>query len=287
MKASYIINFTNRLIDYLKMIRNFRHPRVSYNGTNNKSIIVLGNGPSAKILTKKLDITENVDMLCVNDFASSELYKQYKPNVYLIWDPAYWTPIEKTNPVDYENRIKTISSIANDTTWHLDFYCPVEALKTGEFNLLKNNKNINVVPLNRCELSLTDAPYYYRALSKNLASPSVNVIASAIWLSINIGYSQLFLLAVENSWTKDLVVNDNNEVCTVREHFYGEKTFEVWRKSDTSLYAMNEILSDLSKLFLNYRLLQKYADIKSVNIYNCTPNSFIDAFTRASIEEIR
>ena len=285
MDGNTIINIANCFVDYIKMLRNIRHPRIRYKGSNGKSVIVLGNGPSAKSLESAHD--NSVDIICVNDFASSPLFEVYKPNAYLIWDPAYWTPTEKTNAADYENRIKTLDSLVDKTTWDLDFYCPIEAVKSGTIQCLSNNPKIRIIPINRCELSLTDAPYYYKALEKNSGSPSVNVVAIGVWLSINLGYSTIYLLGAENSWSKDIVVNDNNEVCTIREHFYGEKVFEVWRKSDTSLYHLHEILSDLSKLFLNYQLLSKYAKMKSVRVYNCTPGSFIDAFARRSIDEIK
>lgn len=287
MKGYHILNFANKLLDFMKMARNIHHPRLSYKEPNGKTILVLGNGPSAALLKEKNELIGGaIDMVCVNDFATSSLYTLYRPNKYLIWDPAYWTPLEKTNKIDYENRIKTLSCLVNNTTWHLYFYCPIEAVRSGSLDILADNPLISIIPINRCELSLTDRPYYYKALEKNYGSPSVNVLTIAIWLSINLGYSRALLIGAENSWTKDIVVNENNEVCTVREHFYGEKTFEVWKKSDTTSYRLHEILSDLSKLFLNYQLLRKYAEKKSVIIYNCTPDSFIDAFLRKSIDEI-
>lgn len=288
MRGDSIISLSNRIVDYLKMLRNSRHPRLPYKGNNGKRIIVLGNGPSSKMLEPYLSRIEGIiDIVAVNDFASSVLFQKYKPNKYLIWDPAYWTPVEKTNASDYNNRTKTFDSLVKETTWELEFYCPVEAITSGSLNALYNNAKIKVIPLNRCELSLTDKPYYYRALESNFGSPSVNVVAIGVWLSVNLGYSTIYLLGTENSWTKDIVVNDENEVCTVREHFYGEKILEVWRKSDTSKYHLHEVLSDLSKLFLNYQLLNKYAIMKSVEVFNCTPGSFIDAFTRLSVDEIK
>ena len=103
-----------------------------------------------------------------------------------------------------------------------------------------------------------------------------------IYVSINIGFSEVNILGSDHSWTKELFVNNENQVCLTDNHFY-DKTkleFNVFRRLDGSVYKMHEILRDYAYMFEGYHLLRKYGDYIGVKIYNRCSNTFIDAFER-------
>ena len=110
-----------------------------------------------------------------------------------------------------------------------------------------------------------------------------NVVIPSIFIGINEGYKQIDLYGVDHSWTKEIRVNNNNQVCLINSHFFDNKTPELkpWHKGiGEPVYKMHEILRDLAWMFDGYYKLREYADNIGCRIINKTPDSFIDAFER-------
>lgn len=63
-------------------------------GNKNKSLWVLGNGPSlAAQLQEYLDAFLQHDIMCMNHFASTEYFEKLKPRYYVMVDPFFWGSI--------------------------------------------------------------------------------------------------------------------------------------------------------------------------------------------------
>ncbi|WP_157492752.1 hypothetical protein [Flavobacterium sp. TAB 87] len=244
---------------------------------------ILGNGPSLKDdLEKNVTFLQTQKLVVVNNFARSDYYVKLKPQYYVFADPAYWSD-EKNKVVD--SCRSTLETIRDNTTWEMKIFVPHAAFKTELFKefFIINNR-ISLVAYNTTFISERGFEnlnhYLYK---KNLAAPRIqNVLMAAIFISINIGLSEINLLGSDHSWTKELFVNSENQVCILDHHFYDKKKqdFNIFTRVDGSIYKMHEILRDYAFMFEGYHSLRGYGDVLGVKIYNNTSNSFIDAFER-------
>lgn len=279
----YISKDVLRLIGHNFFKGDFKY---SYNNKGCKKILVLGNGPSASQHLEALDKRVNTDIFALNDFSISPFFQKIKPNYYVFLDPCYWLSPEKTNSFDVQMREKVMDSISRNVSWEMRVFIPKNVHKKRLIPALYTNKNIRIVTYDDFYISLRDNAFFYSCLKKNLATPFNNVLAAAIYLAVNMGYMQIGILGADHSWTIDLRVNESNEVCTVKRHFFDEEeTLVPWYTSMGSPYKMSKILEDLRKTFLSYELLSKYAESFNVRIVNCSKGSFIDSFDRQGFND--
>lgn len=253
----------------------------------NKQIIVLGNGPSASPFLEKLSTVTNVEVFALNDFSISPYFTKIKPKYYLFLDPGYWLSPEKTNIGDVQMREKVMNAICQGVNWEMTVFIPRKVDKGKIIPQLYQNNNLKIAPFDDFYISLRDNSFLYYCLKKNLATPFNNVLAAAIYFSINMGFKKIGVMGADHSWTKDLRVNDNNEVCTIKRHFFDDGDNLVpWLTSTGVPYKMSKILEDLRKTFLSYELLSKYANSFNVRIINYSKGSFIDSFERRNFNEV-
>lgn len=249
--------------------------------TANDTLFILGNGPSVKQLLKEQEqILSIQDLVVVNDFFLSEYFTKIKPHIYIIADPGYW----KDNVSDsmLELRQKMENTFINDICWDLLFFVPTEAYKTGFFQeTYRSNPNVHVQAFNDTQF-IGPKRLRYWFYDKLLAMPlSGNIIGKAISITLQMNIKKIYLFGVEHSWTRSLYVDDQNRTCIESEHFYTEtKQGTVWLKSNSQPYTISEALFDIATMLGGYREINDYAIQKGVKIYNCTPDSFIDAFER-------
>jgi hypothetical protein len=254
---------------------------------DNGKCYILGNGPSLKDdLLYNLDFLIDKKIFVVNNFATSDYYKIIKPKYYVFADPAYWSLIETSEVV--KSCKTTLEIIRDNTDWEMIILVPSNALKNRVLcDLFKRNKFVRLVDYNTTVISKKGFECInYFLFKKSLAAPHVqNVLISSIYVSINIGFSEVNILGSDHSWTKELFVNDKNQVCTIDNHFYDatKVKYNVFTRIDNSVYKMHEILRDYALMFEGYHQLKKYGDYLRVKIYNRTENSFIDAFERKEI----
>ena len=254
---------------------------------DNGGCYILGNGPSLKHdLQYNFDFLNDKKIFVVNNFATSNYYKIIKPKYYVFADPAYWSLIETSETV--KNCKITLEIIRDNTDWEMIIFVPSSAFKNSVFSdFFKKNKYVTLVDYNTTVISKKgfDCVNYF-LFKKNLAAPHIqNVLVSSIYISMNIGFSEINILGSDHSWTKELFVNDENQVCTIDNHFYDvtKVKYNVFTRIDNSVYKMHEILRDYALMFEGYHQLKKYGDYLSVKIYNRTENSFIDAFEKKRI----
>lgn len=278
-----IYNTLNHLFDYLRVKKNnLRSIRFPYRKDYSGSIYVMGNGPSLKSsLANILSSNTSNYFFAVNDFAVSDAFERIKPNFYIMVDHCYWSKAEDTNSKDLELRTKVFSKLIENTDWEMKVFIPDYAYKQGSFSHLLKNPNLVLTPFNRYSIKAENSKFYYNNLKANNTAYFNNVLANAIYCSLNLGFDELYVLGAEHSWTKDIRVNELNQVCTIKEHFF-EKNSELipWQRSDGQIFTMTEVLSALSHHFQAYELLNQYANQLGAKIFNSTPGSFIDAFER-------
>jgi len=275
---SFIISI-GRILKYKAHIGGLPYSEEVLEGT----LYILGTGPSLKIdLTRNLDIFLKSEVLVVNDFALDYYYIKIRPCYYVFADPGYWVVENLTTDKNISNRKKLFDSIISNTSWDLIIYVPKISLFF--FNdVFKASKNISIKCYNSIDLGDFESCWGQYCLKHNFAAPCQNVVGTSIYLSVNMGYKSIKTYGVDHSWTEDLRVDNNNTVCTISKHFYDDDDVDElipWLKVNNQVYKLHEILSDLSKTFYYYFIINKYAKSKNSTVYNCSSRSFIDAFVR-------
>lgn len=245
---------------------------------DNKKIAILGNGPSLRIDLVKIKNCE-IDFFCVvNNFALSNLFVELKPNFYIIVDPAYFFD-DITSKED-----RMVWEILEKVNWEMVLYIPFRYYKNfvNKYDGIISNINIKIIPIHIQEYNGFRWLKYY-LYKRNLSMPkSQNVIIPAIFNSINQNFLEVYVLGVDHSWTKDLMVDNYNRVCIINDHFY-ENNGSNCTPFNTiygNQYRMHEVLRDFANMFDGYNQLGTYATLKGCKIYNVTNNSFIDSFER-------
>lgn len=251
---------------------------------NSASCIVLGNGPSLKTsLENHPEFFRKHPLVCVNSFSITDEYVLLKPTYYVILDPGFWFG-------ESEVVTNTIESLKSKTSWTVYLLVPHAAKQSQKFREIeKHNSNIKINYFNYTVYNgfkgLGNWLY-----SKNYAMPqSQNVLVASLFLSINIGFKEIYLFGADHSWHENLYVNDDNILCFKDTHFYDGQTKINYRPFYKGIhlketFTMNEILITFSKIFYGYEVINKYAKHCNANIYNASESSFVDAFKRIKIK---
>jgi len=255
---------------------------------SDKDIFILGNGPSLKNnLKNNLDILKRKNTFCLNDFCMSDSFNSIKPNYYILLDPVYFR--QKNISLTFLALQKNIfNALLEKVSWKMILFIPIITDMHDHWNTLsQQNKNIDIRFINTCSAKGFNKIIFY-LYEKNYSMPaSQNVLLGAIFLSLNMGYEKIYLLGADHSWTKDLCVNDKNQLYIIDKHFYGEKQTLFYKGNKSKeIWKMHEILSAWSRTFEGYFQLEEYSKYINKRIYNLTPNSYIDAFEKIKYEEL-
>lgn len=275
----YIISDMLRILKYSSFKMRFK-----YQKSDKNEIIIVGTGPSMDKSLGFLKRKPNTVYFAVNDFAKSEEYTAIKPRNYIFMDSARWANKEDISERDFFNREDTFRRIIEETNWDMNIFVPSYVVKKRLLDRVLVNEKIHIIPFNNFSINLKKSRWLMFLLKHNYCAPFNNVLAGAIYISINMGYHNIGIIGAEHSWTKDLRVTKDNIVCTIKRHFYSEKEELVpWLKSNNERYGLAEVLHDLYKHFVAYEVLSEYAKIHGSFIVNYTEDSFIDAFEKRSL----
>jgi hypothetical protein len=248
------------------------------------SCIILGNGPSLnESLQKHPDFFKPHSLVCVNAFSLSDEYARLQPRYYVILDPSFWV---ETN----EFLAGVMNGIKEKTSWKLNLFIPYQSENSAFIKSVTENKNITLSFFNYTVFKGFPSISNWFC-KKNLAMPqSQNVLVAAIFLSINAGFKEIYIVGADHTWHQSLHVDDSNRLCIKDVHFYNSnepavyKPFRVAQTSEKT-HRVDQIFAIWAKTFYGYIAMNNYADYRGAIIYNASEVSFIDAFKRIKIQE--
>lgn len=238
-------------------------------------LIILGNGPSLRgNIDNDMNVLQTNDTLAVNFAANSPEFTIIRPNYYVLADPHFFA-----NPNDPNVR-RLIASLGS-IDWEMTLYAPGKAHLPAS---LHGNPNLKVRRFNFIAAEGFGA-FENFAFKHRLGMPRPrNVLIPSIMLGIWSGYTEIYILGADHSWTQTLSVDDDNRVVSIQPHFYKEDPHEESRIRKAYLnLPLHSILDSFRIAFRSYHRLQAYALRHGVRIFNATPGSFIDAFPRACL----
>lgn len=251
--------------------------------TVNQSCCIIGNGPSLIHQLESSDfLYKQEDLFVVNNFVLTDYYQKIKPNNYVFADPCYWD--SNCHKEEFLKSQDILKKIAKETNWEMNIIAPMNAEICFK-NHFKNHSKIKLHFFKAKTLNPLYKKISHYLYSKDIICPEYqNVLILTSFLALNIGFKQINLFGAEHSWTESIRVNSFNQVCLQDKHFYElEAKLLPWINVKGDVYKMHEILVDLSKMFQGYYYILDYSKFKQATIFNCTPNSYIDAFKRKEV----
>ncbi|MFP3043043.1 hypothetical protein LQZ19_14605 [Treponema primitia] len=246
-----------------------------------RELAVFGNGPSVKgIVNEENNFNfQDMDVFATNDFCFDNIFTEIQPKYYILSDPVYFLP---ESPL--KDEVDKTFNILNETVgWPMFLYVQLSTQKACQDKIY--NINIKVIPFHSFEYNGYQG-FRNWFLKHGLCSESYGtVVLNAELIGINIGYKIVYLFGVEHTFFDNLYIDENNRLCSVIRHFFDDKPVlrpivNYHNLGRETRYTMSEFLERNAKLFHGHEILREYADYCSVNIYNCTKNSLIDAYER-------
>lgn len=255
---------------------------------DSKVCFVLGNGPSLKAdLSGGLGIFGMGDTFCVNDFVKSDLYEAIRPKYYVIADPWNWLPPKSERSALI--RSEFFDLILNKTTWPLTLFVPFEARSFLE-SIFSGSLHVHLSFYNTTSM---DGEKIVANLFYDLGMampPCQNVLIGALYLSLRLGYKKIILLGADHSWHETLALDDANRVCMRPLYFNAQDAaLKPWFKDFVSgeVWTMGELFHALGTMFEGYWKIEEYAEHLGAQVYNASSVTYIDAFKRKSVSDIR
>lgn len=237
-----------------------------------KSVLIMGNGPSLantdieKILEKKPYVA------CVNFFpAKDKRFMEIKPEFLCLFDPIFF----KQTPSSEEKK-KELFDILEKVDWPLKIIC------TQGHRLSVQNENISYA-------HIASYSYYGEGLRKfrhflyrhNLTNCGLqNVMIGAGYYFVSKKMKEIYLAGLDMSEFKMLYVGEENEVYVAAQHHYGNEKI---KHSELGLFKRGEfykLLGCYVTMFEQFYGLEKYAKSQGVKVYNLTPESYVDVFEK-------
>lgn len=237
-------------------------------------IIILGNGPSLNdTIARHEELLKRTPAMAVNFFANTPVFRQLRPIYYILIDPLFFGGSDGANFTKLNENLAAVD-------WPMTLIVPVKYRHRIAPDIC-GNSNITILTVNAIAIEgwrwLTDMAY-----TAGLGMPRPrNVLIPAIMAAIQMGYRQISIVGADHSWMRTIEVNERNEVVSVQPHFYKEDEKEEKRiRTDYLRYPLHEIVHSFYVAFKSYHDIRRYADRHGVEVFNCTPGSYIDAFPR-------
>lgn len=240
-------------------------------------LIILGNGPSLNdTIANNFEQLLTAPTMAVNFAANSPEFAKLKPRYYVLADPHFFASVNDPNVALLRKNLASVD-------WKMTLFLPFTARNSDLANGLNN---ITIEYYNAIGAEGFD---WFTRLAYNarraLPRPR-NVLIPAIMIGIWMGFREIYVTGADHSWMKTISVDDDNNVVSVQPHFYKEDNKEKERvRKDYMKYPLHQIVYSFFLAFRSYHDIQKYASTRGVEIYNATPDSFIDAFPRRPLYE--
>ncbi len=250
---------------------------------------VLGNGPSLnESLAAHLHFIRQTEMVCVNNFAHAEVFKQLRPQNYVISDPNYFVFAEHTT--DRPDIRQTLAVFVEQVDWPMVLYVPHFARGSYLMGQIgQGNPQIRVVFFN---YTIATGFHWltHWLFASGLAMPRAQtVLVAALTLMVNRAFDTVYLFGADTSWHEQIRLDEQNQLLIKQIHFY-DKPADVRHepvyqdKHRQRTFSMASQFLSLHKVFRGYEILRDYADHRGVKILNASAKSYIDAFDRVTVD---
>lgn len=236
-----------------------------------KDCVILANGPSLKRAFEDGEVyCGGRDAFVVNMFVHSPEFWTIKPKFYCILDGAFFAPTK-------ERHVELMTELAkalNKVDWGM-YLCISSGCVNGGLMKELHNRHIKIIRWNTTTFEGFKGLCHF-VYRHNMAMPRCQTVTNmALAAAINMGYENVYLYGADHSWTRDLRVDDDNVVCYGDRHVYATGV-QVIKKEG----SIGHLLNQFAKMFDAHWVINDYARSRGVKIWNCTRDSFVDAYPR-------
>lgn len=242
-------------------------------------IVVMANGPSlADTIARYGDRLANMPTMAVNFAANTPQFVLLKPRYYVLADPHFFSSGDDTN-------LASLWAALNAVEWTMTLFVPAGRAKQCRDMLV--NSHVTVASFNPVGVDGFDT-ISHRLYDLKIGMPRPrNVLIPSIMIAIWLGYKEIDIVGADHTWMQTLSVTDDNEVVSVQKHFYSDSADEQTRvRHEYRGYRLYQIVESFATAFRSYVEIERYARRRGVNIINCTPGSYIDAFRRSDLGNV-
>ena len=256
-----------------------RHTHFPASLGNPEELLILANGPSlSRTVQEAPEFIKGKTLLAVNFCATSPMFEQLRPEIYLIADHLFWIVPEK--------RVQLFQTLAEKTTWPMNFFVPARALKNKEWQpMLAGNPNIRLCIYNTTPIEGFQG-FCNWIFNRGWGVPRPhNVLIPSIAIGLRLPFRKIYLAGADHSWLPEITVTDDNVVLMHQKHFYDQNKSQAATVKQENLNSarLYTILYHMYVAFKSYFVLEDYARKLGKEVINITPASYIDAFKRMKI----
>lgn len=264
----------------------FGNPFKGMQSPKNKPIYILANGPSLKEFIEKTesDFTpyENAEFFVVNDFVNDPHFAKIRPAYCAISDPLFFV-----DTIYAERGHRSMNALGEKVIWPMKLFVPIIFRHSDFLNPVKQNTNIEIVYMHRLEYSGIERfrHWFYR---RGLGNGEFSTVAlNALYAALLCGYKTIYFYGIDHTYFDNIAVNDNNELCYKETHFYGDDStlkpminHHLGMNGPVRTFTVREFLEEKLRIFTGHEILNKFANSLGAKVFNCTPNSMVDAYQR-------
>lgn len=265
-----------------------------------RDMAILANGPSLEQdyqnYLKDTSFSNDKDFMVVNEFACSALYEKIRPKFYVYFDPIMFDDETKEELI-INLRNENINNILKKTTWEMNLLVPNSAIKSRFVREISRSKYVSILFFYNVPLFQSFRCINHFLYNQGLGNMSFrNSLVCAIFQTIRMNYSRIFIFGADHSWHENLKLSETNELLRKESHFYQKEMDEVFQKcnlpksqykyrkyerfNSTKQIKVHEEFYLISKVLSEYHVLREYSDYKRIKIINLSNKSWIDAFPR-------
>lgn len=248
-----------------------------------RRLFVLATGPSFnEDLKRHKEAIQTEDSVAMNMFATSPLFSELQPRLYLLVDPLWFKPaafMEKSTFKD--NYINLRNALLTRVTWEMNLIVPDSARKSDFVKSVSANANIKIFYYN-CRVGMKGRLGLW-LMKKGWTTPPAQTVANvAAGLGVVTGYEEVWMLGIDTSMhTMMRVDQKTNEMYLENQHFYGTKKEKGYRGADKSqAYTVAFFLGCAVKMFEGYERVRELADYCGVKVINASSFSWVDSLER-------
>ena len=197
---------------------------------------------------------------------------------YTLADPHFFTE-------NLHDNVKKMWENISRVDWNMIIFVPYKISFKGEWiRLVRPNVNLRIVRYNTTPVEgFNWVENIFYKIGLGMPRPR-NVLIPSIMLGLDMHFKNIYIAGADHSWTRTLSVDDDNHVVSIQPHFYKENEKEEKRvKTEYMNHKLHDIMYSFYVAFRSYHTIERFTKHIGANIWNITPDSFIDAFPRKKL----
>lgn len=277
---------TAHYLCYLALKEDFSNPFKEWQGPKEKPICVLGNGPSLKTLLADMEEDfapySGSEFFVVNDFVHDPQFRLIKPRYCAMSDPLFFV-----DTIYAERGHKAMESLAENVSWPMLLFVPWYYKDSVYLNPVRQNTHIRIVAHHSMAywgLERFRHFFYRRGLGNG---EFATVVLNALYAALMLGYKRIHVYGIDHTFFDNLVVNDDNVLCSKSKHFYKEETLLrpiichlPGHPFENKPFTVADYLKEKTLIFKGHLIMEHFARSLGAVIINCTTGSLVDAYVR-------